>query len=494
MRIALVIAVSLTLVACHAVIYPVTAIAQAPVPPNEEPPIFPAIAAHETHRIRITNAVSGLIQVSMNQGDSWSTVGMVTAPATDSLTGYLASGYSKPSTVCATAIHGLRIRVGDLSSAYPRLINVVPKEFAQTPKLFGGHVSGTSGIYTDISVGTSIFRNLAPHAGDKVYIQTPDDGLQSLPLNYQPRENDVIVIIVRAPDDPLNEVVFENVQDGAVTVRYASGTQSLVAHVLKPLLGIGRFDGTSYTGVGAINTNHTGVITVSTAPITKSKQFEGDGPERRGGFQIEPAYHNSQSDEAGAPMILVIGDEKKKHRPDLEGKPPLFDGYLDLAWDPSDVSKSWIAQIARDHGTHHWVSMPELIGNKPNALVGVTAIRLVKKVNDDRSWLTAQLQHATSQFQASRLAIAKRDPSTVERGKIVLNANVTGSDRVVSFFVDGELVAITNTAPYRTTYDTSKHSDGECVIEVKSANENGDTVAISRSMLYIDNKHRIKGS
>ena len=39
------------------------------------------------------------------------------------------------------------------------------------------------------------------------------------------------------------------------------------ATVARPVKGVGRYDGTSFTGVGAVNTNHAGVITISTAPI-----------------------------------------------------------------------------------------------------------------------------------------------------------------------------------------------------------------------------------
>ena len=71
----------------------------------------------------------------------------------------------------------------------PLLINILPREFAQTPNLFGGHVSGLSGIYTNIPVGTSIFRELSPLVGNPVFLENGSDGdLQPLPLNYIPHD------------------------------------------------------------------------------------------------------------------------------------------------------------------------------------------------------------------------------------------------------------------------------------------------------------------
>ena len=78
---------------------------------HEMPPTFPAFAQVESHRIRIVNSLEGAIQISTDKGQTWHLIGRVTAPATQSLMGYSASGYAQPGTVAATAVHGLRIRV-----------------------------------------------------------------------------------------------------------------------------------------------------------------------------------------------------------------------------------------------------------------------------------------------------------------------------------------------------------------------------------------------
>lgn len=460
--------------------------ADTPIGPRETPPQYTPYAEQETFRIRVVNAVDGGIQVSDNAGQSWSLVGRVTTPATRCLIGYLASGYAPISTIAATAVHGIRIRVGDLSRAYPNMINILPKEFAQTPVRFGGLISGASGIYTNIPAGTAIFRELSPYAGNPVFLQSPSGVLTPLPANYTPRTDDVFVIIVKRPTNPLRQVVFQNVTGGKVTATYADGTQQIVTTVIKPVYGVGRFDGTSYTGAGAINTNHTGVITVSTAPVTTSKLLEGVGPERRGGFQIEPAYHNSQTDEAGAPSILVVGSPDKKRVPDQEGKPPLYHGYLNLSWDPGDPSHSWRAEIQR--GSDTWLPMPSLVGNQPDALKGVTAIRLIREDPGDLQWRTAQIATAAQAYTTQALADAKAGKDTIVRGQKTINIAVTDArTRFIVFYVDGSFKAMSNTAPFSFTWNTTDSPDGEYVLEARAEDENASPLTSTRQRVWVDN-------
>jgi hypothetical protein len=373
------------------------------------------------------------------------------------------------------------------------MINILPREFSQTPVRFGGHVSGLSGIYTNIPTGTAIFRNLSPYSGNPVFLQSSSGHLTPLPVDYQPSENDVLVIVVKRPANPLQQVVFENKTGGSVTAAYADGTQKVITTVLKPVLGVGRFDGTSYTGVGAINTNHDGVITVSTAPVTTSKLLEGVGPERRGGFQIEPAYHNSETDEAGAPSILVVGSPDKKRTPDLEGTPPLFSGYLNLVWSPDDPTHSWRAEIQRADDGGHWLPMPTLIGNKPDALAGVTAIRLVREDSGDAQWRQAQTASAALAYQHEALAEAKAGKEMVVRGKKTINIAVTDPrTKFIVFYVDGTFEAMSNTSPYSFTWDTSDTPDGEYVLEARAEDENAFPLLTTRTKVWVDNSHQVK--
>ena len=457
----------------------------------ETPPSFAPFERVETHRIRIVNSVDGAIQVSDDGGKRWHLIGRVTAPATESLMGYSAAGYAKPGTVAATAVHGLRIRVGDSGTPDPLLINILPREFAQTPKLFGGHVSGLSGIYTTIPVGTSIFRGLSPFVGNPVFLEHGmGSDLQLLPVNYLPKDGDVLEILVLAPANPLQEVDFDNHAGGDVRVTYADGTTKVLTHVVKPVVGIGRYDGCSYTGVGAINTNHDGVITISTAPVSTSPLFEGIGPERRGGFQIQPAFHNAQGDGAGAPSVLVVGSHKRPNAPEMEGRPPLFYGYFDLSWNPDEPQHSWRAEVQRRHGP--WTAMPALIGSRTLALADVTALRLVRTSPGDKPWRVGQIRAAEADYTHTAEIAARAGHSLIERGAI--SFSVAAPDRrtaFIAFYRDGEFTSITNSVPYTFRWDTREVPDGEYVIEAEAEDANNQPLSTTRTKIFVDNTRKI---
>lgn len=468
--------------------------ADGPVAPRAQPPLLAPVASVETHRIRVVNALDGAVQVSLDKGATWRLVGRVTAPATESLPGYLATGYSQVGTVAATAVHGLRIRVGDTSHAYASLVNILPREFSQTPVRFGGHVSGLSGIYTNIPTGVSIFRDFAPLAGSAVFLEAGDGRVSTLPLNYVPQEGDTLLIVVEQPVNPLRQVIFENHAGGDVTATYADGTSHVVTHVLKAVTGIGRFDGTSYTGVGAINTNHSGVVTVSTSPVTASTLLEGVGLERRGGFQIEPAYHNSQTDEAGAPSILVVGSMDKKHQPDQEGTPPLFHGEIGLAWDAQDLARSWVAQVRMGGAGSPWQSMPTLVGNQPLALRRVAAIRILQAQAPDDAWRARHLAAAELRYQSQARALAQGGKTPIVRGHIILNAATPDPrTRFAQFSIDGSFKAMSNTRPFAFAWDTDTVPDGEYVVETRAEDSNDGPLATSRTKVWVDNSQKLMG-
>jgi hypothetical protein len=251
----------------------------------------------ELFRIRVENSAGGRVQVSIDSGKTFLTVGRVRRSAVAYYTGFAASAYVPDGSVAATAVHGVRLKVGTLVSDKKRIpltISLVPSEFDETPDGYGGHIPYGSGIYTDIPSGTAIFRNFAPFVGSSIMIETAG-GPTKLPNAWKPVEGAVLVIISSLPQPYLKTLEIENRRGGAVTAEYDDGKSQRIATVTCPLKGIGRFDGTSYTGVGLINTNHGGVLTISTAPIATSKLLEGKGPERRGGFEIQPSAHAKTS-------------------------------------------------------------------------------------------------------------------------------------------------------------------------------------------------------
>jgi hypothetical protein len=86
---------------------------------------------------------------------------------------------------------------------------------------------------------------------------------------------------VLQPDPYPISIEFENREGGAISMRYADGTQELLGYVIRPVRGVGRFEGALYTGIGRIRANHAGVVDISTSPVGFL-----------GAFQIIPAGHS----------------------------------------------------------------------------------------------------------------------------------------------------------------------------------------------------------
>ena len=432
--------------------------------------------------------------MSSDGGAHWELIGRVLNPATRVLQGYLAAGYAQIGTVAATAVHGIRIRLGSTSTAYPAMINILPHEFAVTPVFFGGHISGASGVYTDIPAGKSLFRELAPYVGSMAYLQSGDGTLTELSESYIPQINDLLVIIVKRPLNPLRSMVFENVLGGDVTATYADGSTSVVTHVSRPVLGIGRFDGTSYTGVGAINTNHSCVLTISTAPVTTSTLLEGVGPERRGGFQIEPTYHNSQTDEHSALQVMTVGPVNAKF-PTIEGTPPIFYGTFSLAWSPNDPQTSWISDIQTASKPGVWQPMPQILGDQSTAFqqIGVTAIRIHRdRGEEDPGVLQRWIDQAHREYASSREELAREGKVQVARGTMPIRVALYSNPDYVALYVDGDFAGMTNSEPYRFDWDTTTVPDGEHLIEARAMDATGNILNSLRELIWVDNSHSLK--
>jgi hypothetical protein len=86
---------------------------------------IPVLAAppglRETHRIRIGNRKGAAVEVSLDGGRTWVTIGRVVKPATDSAAGFAALAQASPGCVAAISRDGITIRTdhggGSLGSA-----------------------------------------------------------------------------------------------------------------------------------------------------------------------------------------------------------------------------------------------------------------------------------------------------------------------------------------------------------------------------------------
>lgn len=462
----------------------------------------------ELYRLRITNQIDGAIQVSTDAGEAWRLIGRVVVPASGTQEGYIAAEYALPGTVAATAVHGHRIRISaqDPSLHAPRLISIDPKEYVKQalPTSYGGHRPGVSGIYTDIPAGTSLFRELAPITGNEVLLESPDSGrLFPIPSSFRPAGNgEVIVIPVHTPKNALTAITIENRGGGKVEATFADGTTRQITETVQPVQGIGRFDGTSYTGVGRLNTAHTGVITVSTAPVD-SVQPEGQGRERRGGFQISPAWHNARTEEAGAPIVLIIGEFGKPRKPILEGKAPLFKGMVGLGEQDKDAQTR--CEMSVDSGP--WEPLPTLVGSRPDVFTGpgltrfwkgqgsartsskgVTAFRLLLPQRNSAEARQVARSVADA-YRMQLLARAQAGKLPLIRGLYTFSANPTGATGTASarFSIEGQPRGFSNSPPFSLSWDTRLVADGEYLIQTEALNPNGDVLAATHRRVFVSN-------
>lgn len=429
--------------------------------------------SNEILRIRVENSTNGRVQVSLDQGKNYTTVGHVTRYAESTFTGFPASAYVPVSTVAATAVHGIRLKVSNAKSAAgltPLTISLVPKEFDSIPKGYGGHIPYGSGIYTDIPSGDSIFRNFAPFVGNPVFLEK-DNSLVTVPEDWDPSEGDVVVIIAKLPHPYLSQLEFENRKSGAVTATYDDGTRDRVATVTTPVKGVGRFDGTSYTGVGLINTNHGGVITVSTSPITTSKLLEGYGDERRGGFQVQPFEHAKT--QYPMPQAMVIAPAEGKCA--LEGAAPVFFGYIGLSYDSKDPSNSTRVEVSYD-GVN-WSPMPQMIGKIDDAISS-------KKISRFR----IVFPKYSPKFLSESLIKARSKSGKAVSGTVVLRpSTVPQAGSIVTYSVDGKASCATSQDPFDYEWDTRLFNNGEHQVEITVNDRSGAQIYTEKHDYSVSN-------
>ncbi len=431
-----------------------------------------AAADRELFRLRIENRTGGLIQASSDAGANYSVIGRVKRHAVAYYTGFPASAYVPDGSVAAVAVHGIRLKIGTLKEknrSVPLSISLVPSDFDATPVRYGGHIPYGSGIYTDIEAGTGLFRELAPFVGSKVMLEQ-DGALKSIPEGWKPSEGDVIVIICTLPEPYLREIIFENTPGGMVTAVYEDARTKHIAKTIRPVLGVGRFDGTSRTGVGAINTNHGGVLTISTAPIAKTKQLEGVGKERRGGFEMQPSAHAATQYVMPQAMVIapIEGEEP------LEGKPPLFSGFIGLAWDVNRPDKSFRVEVDRGSG---WKPMPEIIGKQDAALkkLGVNRLRILFPRYD-------------AEFIAEAISRAKSTSWRVVKNTFMIKPSIRVPDgSTVEFMVDGILLSAANLPPYEYAWDTRRYKNGEHEVIIRVTDRFGRQLRNEKFLAWVEN-------
>ena len=291
-------------------------------------------------------------------------IGKVTAyPAKTNWPAYTASKWCEPSTVCASAVNAIHILVR-VENDRGRIISIIPSVTIAPAAERGAYFA------VDVPAGTGIFGAYAPLVGSRVTVE--HDGIEH-ELDEAPSENDTLIIRTGLPNGQKFYMLDIENRPGGRVIAYGEKAPEVVARVMHPATGIGRFGGGEFQSNGRIRASHAGVIDIKTAErgIT-------------GGIQIMPLKHALTSPEMANAwkMTQWIIIAPLPNKPDLEGSEPLFknsflpgaqlDDKLPDIW--SHYGRRPLIICRRDGGA--WEFLPEISGRIDDGLKDVTHLRL----------------------------------------------------------------------------------------------------------------------
>lgn len=440
-----------------------------------------SLFGEELYRIRITNSENGLVQVSLDGGNTYYATGLVKQPAGRASQGFMASGYINGGCVCAAASHAIRIKV------FPKekynedfknvsIFSVTAKEFWTDPKGFGGYSSPNSSILTDIHTATGIFSNFAPFPDTQVYSEEKG---KLIPIDdtHEVSEGNVYVIPVERPETEDTFIEFENTPGGSVLLN-----NSKITEVFKPFKGIGRYDGTTYNSPGQINTAHGGVITIATSPLFSYKTKEGGKTETRGGFMIQPVRHAFRQTET-KPQVMTVG--KDQNETEQEGKAPLYSKNIGLWFYLNYPEHSYYAEPKIDSS---YIKMPSVTGKNDNAFTkeylngklgikcgqGLTGVRIhIPKFSRELS--EKYLNYICGEFEKEHRELCRNTDRF-----FTPNLNISSDLYCLSYYTDGVFCGIINN-PEDIKIDTEKYYHGLHSLLVVAETAKGMTIKFSEN-------------
>lgn len=276
---------------------------------------------------------------------------------------YTASKWASPSTVCASAVNAVHILV-DVEKGRGRIISLVPSITVAPAAAPGAFFA------LEMDAGTGIFGGFAPLTGSRVTVE--HDGEESTLVDV-PSEGDTLVIRSPLPESPAYYMAdIENRPGGRVIVYSADGPR-VIARVMRPVKGVGRFGGSVYQSRGRIRASHSGVICVATSPR-----------DTVGGIQIMPLKHALTSPEMlnawKLTQWMIVAP--LPGMPDLEGTRPLFkNAFVPGAQLSDNLPDLWSHYgrrpliLCRRNGGN-WERVPEAEGRVDDAFGDVTHLRL----------------------------------------------------------------------------------------------------------------------
>ena len=290
-------------------------------------------------------------------------------PTTTRWPGYTASKWAPPGSVAASAVNAVHLTMS-VEKDKGRTMSILPRHTVAP-------AAGDKAFLTlDAPAGTGFFGGWAPPVGTPVLVQKQDGTIVPLEKRGLPAAGETLLFDVKELERPYL-IDIENRPGGRVLGWYDSGPK-LLARVIRPVKGVGRFGGTEFQEAGRIRANHSGVIDVSTTPRNVV-----------GGFQILPFFH-SKSQEMGSAWQLTqwLIIASPTDRP-LPGTAPLFSSNLvpgsqmtDTLWDIWSTYGRKSLVLCRKKGGP-WEKLPEAGGKDDFALGDVTHLRIYSPFTEE---------------------------------------------------------------------------------------------------------------
>jgi hypothetical protein len=505
---------------------------------------YPIPNLRETHRIRIGNRKGGAIEISLDGGQNWVTVGRVTQPATDTGAGFTALAAAPPGSIAAISVEGLTVRSApgghpapahQGETAKPRIFRLLP----------AGRPASAAGIGTDVAAGHGIFGPLAPPLGSKLLLETATGAAQPLPGGYIPQVGDHLIIVATVPADAPAMLVFENKTGGRVLSVSPTGDETVVGQVRRPLRGVERYPATEGAECGSVVSHFPAAIVVAS---TSAKPGELGGfliqpvsAFRRSGVQAFGADKHSPAVDASVPERLNARTPERLNAGESEDGSVLVVDHLALSGpafgvpitlSPAGGSLVGETRVEARLDGGPWEPLPAAVGSTPAAFTGealtqqfaalgtprhlaegVTHLRLILAPPSPER-LRAALARAAVAGSAALAAAPDRPPPArpairsaaahpearpigsrkgapvkgARKGTLRIVANIQGRGIVyVMFYVDGHIRKLTNTPPFEWLWDTRGTPNGIHSLEIRGADADGRILTTQKEQLAISN-------
>jgi hypothetical protein len=314
--------------------------------------------------VRIEFMEGGSVSSRLDDGRRFDLGRVVKLPEKTRWPSYTASAWGESNSVTASAVNALHILIS-VEDGQGRTMSVIPQETI-APAAGAG-----ASVVLDSVAGTGLFGAWAPPVGTRIFVEE-SNGVERPLSDGLPEVGETMIFRVFEGDMPYM-VEIENRPTGRVIAWSDRIGPKTIARVIRPLAGVGRFEGTLFQDAGRIRANHSGVIDVSTCERGKI-----------GGFQIIPWDHalNSKEMQGSWQMAqwLIIGPPDGKSM--MGGSHPLFSGGLvpgtsknERLWDIWSTYGRKPLVMARLNGSD-WGQFPQKSGRDDSGLSSVSHIRI----------------------------------------------------------------------------------------------------------------------